>query len=117
MEAEIISLAHCCQKLFNVVNINEYLGKAVCLLVRVKSIKVSVRDYNDGALTLAKTLPPTFTPRIKYYSTKTIWFREYINKRNIVLFNIVTVDHLGDLFTKGLPRATFENLRNKVMGW
>ena len=100
-----------------ITDITRYLGKSVGLPVRVPSTKVSVHKNNTGALILARTFLPKFTPHIKYYSTKTIWFREYINKRNIVLFNIVTVDHLGDLFTKGLPRANFEYLRNKIMGW
>jgi hypothetical protein len=32
-------------------------------------------------------------------------------------FKIDTVDQLGDIFNKGLPRATFEYLRNAMMGW
>jgi hypothetical protein len=33
------------------------------------------------------------------------------------LLKIKTAEQLGDIFTKGLPRATFEYLRNKMMGW
>ena len=40
------------------------------------NMKVSVHEDNLGALVLAKTLPPQFTPRSKYYATKTIWFQE-----------------------------------------
>ena len=42
------------------------------------NIKVSVNEDNLGSLVLAETLPPQFTPRSKYYATKTIWFREEI---------------------------------------
>ena len=66
---------------------------------------------------MAKTLPPQFTPRSKYYASKTIWFREETAKRGINLLKIDTVEQLGDIFTKGLPRATFEYLRKKIMGW
>jgi hypothetical protein len=66
---------------------------------------------------LAETLPPQFTPRSKHYAIKTIWFREQIVQRKIKLLKIDTVEQLGDLFTKGLPRATFEYLRRKLMGW
>ena len=71
-------------------------------------MKVSVLKDNAGAIILARTLPQKFTPCSKYYVTKTIWFREEINKREIVLLKIATIEHLVDLFTKVLPRSTFE---------
>jgi hypothetical protein len=116
MEAETIALAHCCRELFPIIDMTQSLGKAVGLSV-VPSMKVSVHEDNAGALILAKTLPPQFTPRSKYYATKTIWFREEINKRKIQLLKISTIEQLGDMFTKGLPRQTFEYLRKKIMGW
>ena len=93
------------------------MGKAVGLSIGAPLMKVSVHKDNVGALILAKTLPPQFTPRSKYYATKTIWFREEINKRKIQLLKISTIEQLGDMFTKGLPRQTFEYLRKKIMGW
>ena len=80
-------------------------------------MNVSIHENNAGALILAKTLPPQFTPRSKYYVSKTIWFHEEINTRGIKLFNIDTVEKLGDIFTKGLPRATFEYIQKNIMGW
>ena len=73
-------------------------------------MNVSIHEDNAGALILAKTLPAQFTPRSKYYASKTIWFCEEINARGIKLFKIDTVEQLGDIITKGLPRATFEYL-------
>ena len=59
----------------------------------VVNMKVSVNEDNLGALVLAETLPPQFTPRSsKYYATKTIWFREEINKRVIKLLKIDTTE-------------------------
>ena len=46
-------------------------------------------------------------PRIKYYATKTICFCEVVVKHGIKLFKIDTVDHLGNLFMKGLPITMF----------
>ena len=80
-------------------------------------MNVYIHENNAGALILAKTLPPKFTPRRKYYASKTIWFPEEINKREIKLLKIETVDQLGDIFTKGLLRASFEYTRKKIMGW
>ena len=66
---------------------------------------------------LAETLPPQFTPRSKYYATKTVWFREEIHKHGIKLLKIATAEQLGDIFTKGLSQPTFEYLRSKIVGW
>ena len=41
-----------------------------------------------------------------------------IKKRGIKLVKIATVDQLGEMFTKSLPRAAvFEHLWQKLMGW
>ena len=70
-------------------------------------MKVSVHQDNYGALILARTFPPKFTPRSKYYATKTVWVLEDTNKRKIELLKITTTEQLGEIFTKSLPRATF----------
>ena len=80
-------------------------------------MNVLVHEDNLGALVLAETLPPQFTPRSKYYATKTIWFHEEIHKHGIKLNMIETSEQLGDIFTKGLTQATFEYLRAKIVGW
>jgi hypothetical protein len=118
MEAEIIALAHCCRELFPVVDIVTELGKVVGLPTDdLVSMHVSIHEDNAGALVLAETIPPEFTPRSKYYAIKTVWFREEIQKRKVKLLKIDTLEQLGDIFTKGLARATFEYLRRKMMGW
>ncbi len=80
-------------------------------------MNVSLCEDNSGALLLAKTLPPQFTPQSKKYAIKTIWFREEIFKRDIQLNKIDTVKQLGDIFTKGLTKVVFEYLKKKIMGW
>ena len=47
----------------------------------------------------------------------TIWFHEVIVKRGVNLVKIDTVDQLGGMFTKALPRVAFEYLRSNCMGW
>ena len=92
--------------MFPIINITPSLGKSVGLPVEYPSIKVSVHKDNDGALILSRTFPPKFTPRNKYYATKTIWFIEDINKRKITLIKIATTEKLGDLFTEYIARST-----------
>jgi len=118
MEAEIIALAHSCRELFPVMDLVHEMGSVVGLPTEdLTTMHVSIHEDNAGALVLAETIPPDFTPRSKYYAIKTVWFREEIQKRKIKLLKIETVEQLGDMFTKGLPRATFEYLRRKMMGW
>ena len=52
------------------------LGPAVGLDVDNAEMHVSIHEDNAGALVLADTLPPQYTPRSKHYHTKTIWFCE-----------------------------------------
>ena len=93
------------------------LTPAVGLPFDSTSINVSIHEDNAGALILAETIPPQFTPRSKHYHIKTIWFRELINRLKIKLVQISTTEQLGNIFTKALPRAVFEYLRKKLMGW
>jgi len=68
-------------------------------------MNVSIHEDNLGALVLAKTLPPQFTPQSKYYAIKTIcWFCEEISMRDVQLHKIDTAEQLGDIFTKSLTR-------------
>ena len=79
------------------------------------TINVSFQVDNAGALILDTNFLCQLIPRSKYYATKIIWFREDIVKRRINLLKIDNVDHLGDLFTKGLTITTFECLIKKIM--
>ena len=117
MEAEIVALAHFCRELFPIIDMVKFLGPAVGLPVENKTMHVSIHEDNAGALVLADTLPSQYAPRSKHYHTKTIWFREEIKKREILLLKIATLEQLGDMCTKALPRSTFEYLRSKLMGW
>ena len=94
------------------------IGSVVGLPTKdMTSMHVSVHEDNSDALILAETIPPQFTPRSKYYCTKTVWFREEIMKRGVSLKKIDTKEQLGGIFTKGLPRPQFEYLRKQLMGW
>ena len=85
----------------------------------VVNMKVSVNEDNLGELVLAETLPLQFTPRSKYYTTKTIWFCEEITNGESTFLRLIllTTEQLGDIFTKGLCQPTFEYLRSKIIGW
>ncbi len=102
MEAKIIALPACCRELFPIVDMVSSVTKSVKLPIGKTTMNVSIHEDNLRALVLAKTLPPQFTPRSKYYAIKTIWFHEEIFKRDVQLHMFDTVKQLGDIFTKGL---------------
>ena len=118
MMAEVIALSACCRELLPILDIVAEVGKAVGLPVDDQpKMHVRIHEDNAGALVLANTLPPQFTPASKHYAVKTHWFREQIIRRGIQVLKISTTEQLGDLCTKCLPQATFEYLRKKLMGW
>ena len=116
MQAEVIALAGCCRELMPVLDLVKEVGDAVGLDKNDQPV-IRVHEDNAGALILANTLPPQFTPRSKHYAVKTHWFREQCFSRGIIIQKISTTEQLGDIFTKCLPQATFEYLRKKLMGW
>ena len=81
MEAEINALDRSCRELFPIIDITISLGQSVGLPIGDTTINVSIHKDNAGALILAQTLPPHFTPLSKYCASKTICFREDINKK------------------------------------
>jgi hypothetical protein len=102
MEAKVIALSACCRELFLIIDMVSSLIKSAKLPIGKTTLNVSIQEVNLGALVLAKTLPPQFTPQSNYYAIKMIWFGEEIFERGIQLLKIDTVKQLGDIFTKGL---------------
>jgi hypothetical protein len=117
MKAKIIALAACCRELFPIIDMVEALTTSVHLPIGDTTMNLLVHEDNSGALVLANTLPPQFTPQSKYYASKTIWFQEEIHKWGIKLLKIDTTKQLGDIFTNGLVQVTFEYLCKKLIGW
>ena len=80
MEAEVYALAACMRELIPIMDMVQSLSVSVGIPDGNVNMRVSVHEDNLGALVLAETLPPQFTPCGKYYATKTIWFWEKIHK-------------------------------------
>ena len=92
------------------------IRKSVGISIGETTINASINGENSGYLILAKTLTQQFTHLSKNHAGNTICFCEGIVKLGIRLCNIYKVDQLGDIFTIGLTRFTFEYLCNKFMG-
>ena len=101
-----------------IINMVHVVGTAVGLTQSEnKKMHVTIHEDNAGALVLAQTLPPQYTPASKHYAVKTHWFCEKYIERNIILQKISTIEQLGNICTKCLPVATFQYSRKKLMGW
>ena len=81
MEAEVIALASCCRELFPIIDLVDEIGIAIGIkqpegdISDSSTMHVTIHEDNSGALILATTPPPQFTPLSKHYAIKTIWFR------------------------------------------
>ena len=80
------------------------------------SFRTTVWEDNNGALTLANLDPGQQTPRSKFYDCRVHWFRSHLS-REITVERVSTDLQLADLFTKPLPRETFQRLRKLLLGW
>ncbi len=67
MEAEIVAISHCACELIPIIQMVEFLGCAIGLPVDCTLMHVCIHEDNAGALILADTLPPQYTPRSKHY--------------------------------------------------
>ncbi len=117
MEAELSALAHCMKELVGIMDLAKFFATYYELEPVETKINVTVHEDNSGALILANTLPPEYTPRSKFYHIETIWFREQIVLRGIEVVKVDTHEQLGDIFTKDLSKVVFEYLRLKLCGW
>ena len=83
------------RELIPIIDMVRSLAVAEGIQTGVVNIKVSVNEDNLGALVLAETLPPQFTPRSKYYATKTIWFLEEITNGESSFLRLILLNSLG----------------------
>ena len=60
---------------------------------------------------------PKMVPRTKHIAIKYHHFRTYVNKGDLVLEKIETMEQEADFLTKPLVKQIFRYLRRKVMGW
>lgn len=118
MDAEVTALSNCCRELFPIIEMVKSIEKAIGFYQSLPTkMHVVIYEDNSGALILANTLPPNFTPHSKHYVIMTIWFREGIIHYGIKVVAIDTKEQKGDIFTKMPPQVVFEYLRNLLMGW
>ena len=86
-----------------------------CKLVNVSRVS-KVWEDNTGTQNLANNKRPLMTSRTKHIAIKYHWFRSLIGPQ-IEILRIDTKEQRADIFTKGLTRFNFEQVRKRVTGW
>jgi hypothetical protein len=123
MEAEIIALGSCCRELLPIIALVDKIGIAVGIKTpdddnpSSSTMHVTIHEDNLGALILATTPPPQFTPPSKHYAIKIKWWREKIIEKKINVVPIKTRLQKGDIFTKMPSQVILEFLWNLLQGW
>ena len=67
---------------------------------------------NTNAINISKN--PMMHSKTKHIPIKFHFLRELVTKKNIKLEYVETKEHIVDIFTKPIPRETFEYLRQKL---
>ncbi len=111
MEAEYVALSSSCRDLFPLIDITQEICSALLLHPpKTAQMHIKIHDDNVRTLILGQLEPRQMTPRSKHYAAKYHWFCEHLAPCKIQLVEIATKDQLGDLFTNGLNKVSFENL-------
>ena len=81
--------------------------------------RVAAADASEGTHETWKRGPsaPKYRPRRKQISVKYHHFWQHVKSGILTIKSIDTKEQLAYIFTKDIPRAQFEYLRNKIQGW
>jgi hypothetical protein len=78
-------------------------------------IKCRLFEDNSGALEMAKT--HKFRPRTKHINVKMHHFRDYVERKEISIHPIRSLDQPADFLSKPLNETLLAKHRKTVMGW
>ena len=57
------------------------------------------------------------TPQSKFFAIKYHWFRSKLDELGVQILGIRSNDQKADIFTKGLQKSSYQNIRKLLMGW
>ena len=103
-EAEYIALSLACQEAVWLRNL--------LTNVQLKQAVTTIHEDNQGAITLSKN--PTSHSRTKHIDIKYHYVRDLIARKEINVIYCPSNKMIADLFTKGLPRIQYEQLRGRM---
>ena len=104
-EAEYIVVASCCTQVIWMKQILEDL------LVKYED-PIGIHCDNTSAINISKNL--VMHSKTKHILIKYIFLREKVSQKMVKLEYIDMKEQIADIFTKPLPKDTFEHLRNNL---
>jgi hypothetical protein len=111
MEAEYVVISSLFCDLFPLIDITQEICSALLLHPPdTAQMQIKIHKDNLGTLILGQLQPRQMTPRSKHYAVIYHWFWEHLVPCKLQLVKIATNGQLGDIFTKGLDKATFKNV-------
>ena len=116
-EAEYVALSTAMRDVIYFMNLINELKEFGIDLSFDKKPKVTCRVFEDnvGALELARN--HKLHPRTKHIAIQYHHFREHVKDGSVIVEKIATTFQRADIFTKALPRDTFQYLRKTIIGW
>ena len=102
-EAEYVALSSATQEAL-------WLNQLITELKKKPEKPMVIHEDNQAAMSMAKN--PQYHEREKHIDIKVHFVRDNANKRTIELEYCQSTDMVADMLTKGLPRNTFDRLRD-----
>jgi hypothetical protein len=104
-EEEYIVVASCCTQVIWMKQTLEYL--------QVKyDHPITINCDNTNAISISKN--PVMHSKTKHIPIKYHFLRDQVTQKLVKVEYVDTKEQIADIFTKPLPRSTFENLRQKL---
>ena len=74
-------------------------------------LQARIYTFNKGALKLATAPLEKVTPQSKFFTIKYHWFRSKLDELGAQILGIRSNDQKADIFTKGLQKLNYQNIR------
>tara|TARA_B110000027_G_C16082127_1_gene284137 strand:- start:209 stop:1387 length:1179 start_codon:yes stop_codon:yes gene_type:complete len=100
--------------------LSEATKEAIWLRKLLKDFRIPVGAiplYEDNQACIKILENPVYHARTKHIGIKVHLVRDYFEKGEIVVPYISTHEQLADIFTKPLPKATFEKFASRLVHW
>lgn len=115
-ESEYIGISYALREVIPLMELLREMKKLKFpILSEVPKIHCKLFEDNSGALEMAKT--HKYRPRTKHLNVKLHHFRDYVERKEISIHKIDTLEQLADYLTKPVSVDILQHLRPKVMGW
>jgi hypothetical protein len=73
---------------------------------------ITINCDNTSAISISKN--PVMHSKTKHIPIKYHFLRDQVTQKIVKIVYVDTKEQIADIFTKPLPRSTFENLRQKL---